>query len=58
MLGTIFLAKYFGIYAAGLGVLLGAFLHMLVQLPLVWKLGFRFNFDFNLKFPSVKKLLL
>ena len=56
MLGTIFLAKYFGIYAAGLGVLLGAFLHMLVQLPLVWKLGFRFNFDFNLKFPSVKKL--
>lgn len=56
MLGTIFLAKYFGIYAAGLGVLIGAFLHMAVQLPLVWKMGFRFRFDFNLKFPSVKNL--
>lgn len=56
MLGTIFLAKYFGIYAAGLGVLIGAFLHTAVQLPLVWKLGFRFKLDFNLNFPSVKKL--
>jgi putative peptidoglycan lipid II flippase len=56
MLGTIFLAKYFGIYAAGLGVLIGAFLHMAIQLPLVWKMGFRFKFDFNLNFPSVKKL--
>lgn len=56
MLGTIFLAKYFGIYAAGLGVLIGAFLHTAVQLPLVWKMGFRFKLDFNLNFPSVKKL--
>jgi putative peptidoglycan lipid II flippase len=56
MLGTVFLAKYFGIYAAGLGVLIGAFLHTAVQLPLVWKMGFRFKLDFNLNFPSVKKL--
>ncbi len=56
MLGTVFLAHYFGIYAAGLGVLLGAFLHMAIQFPLVWKMGFRFHFDFNLGFPSVKKL--
>ncbi len=56
MLGTVFLAKYFGIYAAGIGVLIGAFLHTAVQLPLVWKMGFRFKLDFNLNFPSVKKL--
>lgn len=56
MLGTVVLAKYFGIYAAGLGVLIGAFLHMAVQLPLVWKMGFRFKLDFNLDFHSVKKL--
>lgn len=56
MLGTVFLSHYFGIYAAGLGVLLGAFLHMAIQFPLVWKMGFRFHFDFNLKFPSVKRL--
>lgn len=56
MLGTVFLSHYFGIYAAGLGVLLGAFLHMAIQFPLVWKMGFRFRFDFDLKFPSVKRL--
>lgn len=56
MLGTVFLSHYFGIYAAGLGVLLGAFLHMAIQFPLVWKMGFRFRFDFGLKFPSVKRL--
>lgn len=56
MVGTVVLAKYFGIYAAGLGVLIGAFLHMAVQLPLVLKMGFRWKFNFNLKFPSVKKL--
>jgi len=56
ILGTIFLSKYFGIYAAGIGVLIGAFLHMAVQLPLVWKMGFRFKFDLNLNFPYVKKL--
>lgn len=56
MLGTVFLAKYFGIYAAGLGVLIGAFLHTIIQLPLVWKLGFRFKLDFNLKFTYVRKL--
>jgi putative peptidoglycan lipid II flippase len=56
MLGTVLLSKYFGIYAAGLGVLIGAFLHMTIQLPLVWKMGFRFKFDFNLKFPFVKNL--
>ncbi len=56
MLGTVFLSKYFGIYAAGLGVLIGSFLHTIIQLPLVWKLGFRFKLDFNLKFTSVRKL--
>ncbi len=56
MLGAVLLSSYFGIYAAGLGVLLGAFLHTAVQLPLVWKMGFRFRFDFNLNFPLVKKL--
>ncbi len=56
MLGAVLLSRSFGIYAAGLGVLIGAFLHMAIQLPLAWKMGFRFKFDFNLKFPSVRKL--
>lgn len=56
MLGTVLLANRFGIYAAGWGVLLGAFLHMIIQLPMVWRLGFRWRFDFNLHFDGVKKL--
>jgi len=58
VLGTLLLAKHLGIYAAGYGVLLGALMHMLVQLPLAWKLGFRFHLSLNLNFPSVKKLFL
>lgn len=56
MFGAVLLSPYFGIYAAGLGVLLGAFLHAAIQLPLAWKMGFRFRFDLNLQFPLVKKL--
>lgn len=56
MLTAIFLAKYFGIYAAGLGVIVGAGLHMLVQLPLVLKAGYRWQFKFNLGFSGVKNL--
>jgi len=40
--GTIFLVGKFGLLAPALGVLLGAFLHFLIQLPLAIKLGFRF----------------
>ncbi len=56
MLGAVLLNQYLGIYAAGVGVIIGAFLHAVVQLPLAWKLGFRFGFDFDLRFPMVKKL--
>lgn len=56
MLGAVLLSQYFGIYAAGLGVILGALLHALIQLPLAWKMGFRFRLDFSLRFPLVKKL--
>lgn len=56
MLGTWLFAGQFGIYSAGIGVLIGAFLHMLVQLPMVWRLGFRWKLNFNLHFSGVKKL--
>lgn len=39
--GTVVLSQWFGIYGAVYGVLLGAFLHMAVQIPLARKLGFR-----------------
>ena len=41
--GTILLVGKFGLLAPALGVLLGSFLHFLIQLPFAVKLGFRFS---------------
>lgn len=43
LIGAFTLSQYFGIYAAGIGVVIGAALHMLVQVPAVYKTGFRFR---------------
>lgn len=43
ILGIIILAKPLGIFGAAFGVIIGAALHMLVQLPIILSLGFRFN---------------
>ena len=49
------LSSTLGIYAAGVGVILGAFLHMLIQIPLVLKLGFSYKFSINIKDPAIKE---
>jgi putative peptidoglycan lipid II flippase len=54
--GVYLFGHEFGIYAAGLGVIIGAFIHMMVQLPLVLKLGFRYTPSLNWKFPGVKQV--
>lgn len=54
--GVYFFSKDFGIYAAGIGVALGAFVHMLIQAPFVFKYGFKFRFSFSLNTPGVKEL--
>lgn len=41
--GTYFLAPRFGIAAPAIGVVIGALVHFLIQLPLSIKLGFRFT---------------
>lgn len=53
LIGSYLLADKFGIYAAGLGVVLGAFLHMAIQLPLVVKMGFRYSFSFRLSHDGI-----
>ena len=56
ILGVFLFKAPFGIYSAGIGVILGAFLHMAMQLPLTWKLGFRPRFVIDFKGISFKKL--
>lgn len=57
ILGIVFLSKSFGIAGAAYGVVIGAFLHALVQLPLVWSLGFRFRFPPKFFNPGVKEIM-
>lgn len=44
ILGILFLSGTLGILGPAVGVLIGACLHVLVQLPLVWSFGFRPRF--------------
>lgn len=51
IISIIFLSPVIGIYAPAFGMILGAMLHLAVQLPLVLSLGFKFkpNLDFKNK---------
>lgn len=56
VLGVYLFSGQMGIYAAGVGVIIGAFLHMAIQLPLAIKLGFRFKFSLNIKHEGIKEI--
>lgn len=56
ILGIIFLTPFFGIYGPVLGVVFGAFLHGIIQLPLAKKLGFNYQLVFDYKHRGVKKI--
>lgn len=53
ILGILFLTPYFGIYGPAIGIVFGAFLHALVQLPLAYHLGFRYKPLLDLKHEGV-----
>ncbi len=55
LIGVYLLSDHFGIYAAGIGVVIGAALHMAVQFPLVLKLGFKYRFSFNLRYHGIRE---
>ncbi|MEK7064144.1 MAG: murein biosynthesis integral membrane protein MurJ [Patescibacteria group bacterium] len=57
IIGIYFFSSRFGIYAAAFGVVLGAFLHVLVQLPLVAHLGFTPRPVINPRYPGVLTML-
>lgn len=52
-----FLSGSLGIWSATTGVLLGSFLHLLIQLPLLTKLGFRYSLILGCGRPEVKKVI-
>lgn len=56
IIGALYLVSIWGVYGLAWGVVLGAFLHMAIQVPMVWKLGFRYKTIFNLKNKEILKL--
>jgi len=54
--GVLFLVKYFGILGLAYGVVLGAFMHMLIQIPSAYLCGFRWRPIFDFKFEGVQRI--
>lgn len=57
ILGILFLSKPLGIYGAAVGVVIGALLHLLAQLPLALRLGFRYRLVWNGNHGAVQEML-
>ncbi|OQX51214.1 murein biosynthesis integral membrane protein MurJ [candidate division CPR3 bacterium 4484_211] len=55
--GILFLYPLFGLSGMAWGIVLGSFLHLLVQLPLLRHLGFRYLFCFSWREPALRELL-
>ena len=57
ILATLFLAPSLGIYGVCIGAVIGSFLHFLIQLPLVLRLGFRYSLSFDTKIEGFSKIV-
>lgn len=56
IIAIIFLSPVIGIYAPAFGMILGALLHMVVQLPLALSLGFKYKPSFDFKNKDVVEM--
>jgi len=56
IIGALFFTPYLGIYGLAWGVVLGAFLHLLVQIPPVITLGYHYQFIFSLTHQGLIKI--
>lgn len=54
--GTYFLSPALGIFGPAVGVVIGALLHMGIQFPLAWHLGFRPTIILDIKHPGVREI--
>jgi len=50
------LAPIFGIHGVVYGTVIGAFFHMAIQIPAVFRQGFKYSLAINLKFTEVKEV--
>jgi putative peptidoglycan lipid II flippase len=57
IIGIILLSSRIGIYAPAIGVIIGAIIYALFQLPLMFRVGFHFKPSFSLNVPGVKQVI-
>lgn len=55
--GAVILAPKYGIMGVGISVVVGAFLHFLIQLPAVLRLGFKWSLVCDFKDEAMKKIV-
>jgi len=55
--GILFLSPRFGIFGVGIGVIIGALLHLAIQIPSAIGCGFRYLPLFNIKHPALKEVI-
>jgi putative peptidoglycan lipid II flippase len=54
--GIVFLSPRFGIFGVGIGVIIGAFLHLAIQVPSAISCGFKYRAIFDFKHFSLKEI--
>ena len=54
--GIVFLTPTYGIFGPTVGVVVGAVLHFVIQIPLASRLGFQYSFNFNINHPGVREI--
>ena len=57
LLGVIFLYPKFGVYGLSIGVIAGAFMHLLIQVPVVIKHNFFPNFTFKIDWKEILHII-
>ncbi len=54
--GILWLVPRFGYMGLAYGVVVGAFLHMLIQIPSVFALGYKYRMHINLQHPALRRM--
>lgn len=57
ILSVVFFVPIFGVPALAWGVVMGAFFHLIIQLPSLWTNGFSFHWRFHWRDSSIKKVV-
>jgi putative peptidoglycan lipid II flippase len=57
IIGALLFTKFLGLYGLAWGVVFGALMHMLIQMPAVFSLGYNYQFKIDLNHQGLRKIL-